>query len=558
MEQKLRNVTVDQLCEVIDLLYTSMDDYLYIYDFEHDFYYISPNAIKRFQIPENGFHNVIQNMKAFVYPPDYEDLVTDLTKIQNNETRFHNLQYRWLDSDNNPVWINSRGYVYIPEQKPTYMLGCINEIGNRQKADNISGLLGESSLHCYLKELFPHFPDGYLLRLGIDDFKGINEKLGMEYGDTILKQTAECITRCISPKQKLYSLPADEYMVLDFSGGTSKDARKLYKQIRRKIDQYVERHQYEAVFTISGGVLESNQTTDLSLSDIMKLSEFSLNEAKRRGRNQCYHFHNSDYDAFLKQKELKALLQKSVRNHFEGFEAYYQPLFSLADHTLYGAETLMRFRCEKYGIVSPAEFIPALEETGLIIPLGRWILHEGLSACKTIRQWIPEFRISVNVSYVQIMKSDIIDEILRATEEYDIPTSQVVIELTESGALESDVHLSKLWSKIREKGIRLALDDFGTGYSNFHYLYDLQPDIIKIDRSFTAKAMENDYEYNLLSLMSGMVHNLNLKICIEGIETEEEKRRIMEFAPDYSQGFYFGKPCPFDQFMEQFIKPLQS
>ena len=214
----------------------------------------------------------------------------------------------------------------------------------------------------------------------------------------------------------------------------------------------------------------------------------------------------------------------------------------------------MRFRSEEFGMISPAEFIPVLEETGLIIPLGRWILHQALQACQKVRQWIPNFQITVNVSYIQIMKSNIINEIVSAIEEYDIPASQVVIELTESGAIESDTHFSKMWDKLKANGIRLALDDFGTGYSNFQYLYDLQPDIIKIDRSFTAKALKNEYEYNLLNLMSGLVHNLDLKICIEGIETEDERNRMQELSPDYSQGFFFGRPCPFEQFIEQFVK----
>lgn len=205
-------------------------------------------------------------------------------------------------------------------------------------------------------------------------------------------------------------------------------------------------------------------------------------------------------------------------------------------------------------MISPAEFIPVLEETGLIIPLGRWILHQALQACQKVRQWIPDFQITVNVSYIQIMKSNIINEIVSAINEYDIPPSQVVIELTESGAIESDTHFSKIWDKLKANGIRLALDDFGTGYSNFQYLYDLQPDIIKIDRSFTAKALQNEYEYNLLNLMSGLVHNLDLKICIEGIETEDERNRMQELSPDYSQGFFFGRPCPFEQFIEQFVK----
>ncbi|MBE5941829.1 MAG: EAL domain-containing protein [Lachnospiraceae bacterium] len=551
MEQT--SLTVQQFCQTIDMIYSCSDDYPYVYDFNNDFYYISPNAPKRLSMPRHCFRNVIDTFRSFVHPEDFEALQKDLEAVISGKKQSHNMQYRMLNTDSEPVWINCRGHVVSYDNETHYMVGCINEIGTRQKADNISGLLGESSLQSYLEEFSPFFPSGYLLRLGIDDFKGINERLGVKYGDHVLKKTAECISSCIQPGQQLYRLHADEFMVLDFLGDGLEHAINLYKNIRTAIDQFVEANQYEAVFTISGGILDSNSLEDFSFSDIMKLSEYSLNEAKRRGKNQCYLYVKQDYQTQLKRRQLKELLRHAVCNNFDGFEAYFQPLYSLETNTLYGAETLMRFHTKEFGTVSPNEFIPLLEETGLIIPLGRWILQQALFACNHIRQHIPNFQISVNVSSIQIMKSNIIHEILNSADEYGIPPSHIVIELTESGKLENSTHFTKVWSKLKSTGIRLALDDFGTGYSNFQYLNDLQPDIIKIDRSFTAKAMESTYEYNLLQLMSELVHNLDLKICIEGIETQEEKERMLTLNPDYSQGFYFGKPCPLLDFIEQFV-----
>lgn len=547
-------LSVQQLCQTIDLIHTCFDDYPYVYDCINDFYYISPAAAKRFAMSDYKFHNVIENLRAFVYPSDFEALQKDLDEVVRGVKDSHNMQYRMINNQGEPIWINCRGHLVKENGVPSYLVGCINEIGKRQKADNISGLLGESSLQSYLEEFSPFFPSGYLLRLGIDDFKGINERSGVEYGDFILRKTAECIASCLSPGQQLYRLVADEFMVLDFLGDGLDHAINLYKSIRIAIDKFLEDNNYEAVYTISGGIIDSNSFEDFSFSDIMKLSEYSLNEAKRRGKNQCYSFIQKDYEQHLRRRHLKKLIRKSVNNNFEGFEAYFQPVFHADNHSLYGAETLMRFHTEEYGMVSPAEFIPLLEETGLIIPLGRWILHQALFACRHIQQWIPDFQITINVSYIQIMKSNLIGEIISASAQYNILPSQVIIELTESGALDSDIHFSKIWDKLKSNGIGLALDDFGTGYSNFHYLHDLQPDIIKIDRSFTAKAMESEYEYNLLQLMSSLVHNLNLKICIEGIETEEERKRIENLNPDYSQGFYFGRPCPLLDFIEQFVK----
>lgn len=554
LNQDFQEITVEQLSRVIDLLHPCMDDYLYVYDFINDFYYISPHAKKRFSIPDNTFHDVVRTHELFVYPSDIGMLQEDLNALLAGERSFHNLEYRWLDLEGQPVWINCRGYVVRSKEKALYMVGCINEIGAKQKADNVSGLLGSSSLQSYLYKTSAPFPEGFFLRLGLDDFKEINEKLGIEYGDMILRQTAECISRCISAEQKLYRVVADEFLILDFHGGTYKEAGRLYKTIQQQIVGFVESNHYEAVFTISGGILETEHITDHTFTNVMKLSEFSLNEAKRQGKNRCYRFHGKDYEQFLKRKKLTQFLRQAVYNDCEGFEAYFQPLFHAGTNTLYGAEALMRFHSPEGTMISPGEFIPILEETGLIIPVGRWMLEQSLAACKKIVAQIPDFRISINVSYVQVIKSDIINEIVSAAARQEVSPSNVIVELTESGLLESNPHFTRLLKKLKENGIRLALDDFGTGYSNFHYLHDLRPDIIKIDRSFTAKALANDYEYNLLDLISGMVHTLNLNVCVEGIETEDERNRIQHLSPDYIQGFYFGRPCPYHQFKEQFVK----
>lgn len=549
------NITVTQLCDVISMLHSCMDDYLYVYDLIHDFYYISPEAVQRFALPSAQFHDVIANHAKFVYPPDLEMIQNDLQKLVSGEKDFHNMRYRWISVTGEPIWINCRGYVVRDSGKPLYMLGCINEIGAKQMADNVSGLLGISSLEVFLKQHSElKYKMGYLMRLGLDDFKEINEKLGLDYGDMVLRKTAEIISECILPEQMLYRAVSDEYLVLDIGGHTVEDAIEQYKNIRQKIDIFVESHHYNAVFTISAGILIRNGCENDTFSDIMRFSEFSLNEAKRNGKNNSYVFAQEDYDKFLRKKKLTQILRKSVNSEFEGFEAYLQPLFHAKSNTLYGAEALMRFHTEEFGMVSPIEFIPLLEETGLIIPVGKWMLHRSLELCHEIQQRYPAFRISINISYIQVMKSNIISEIISAISEHHVPPSSVIIELTESGMLSTDTRVAKLWMKLKEKGIRLALDDFGTGYSNFHYLNDLQPEIIKIDRSFTIKAIQNDYEYKLLSLMSDMVHSLNVKVCVEGIETLDELHKMLNLAPDYCQGYYFGKPCSYSQFLNDFLQ----
>ena len=345
MEHSSPDMTVEQICTVIDLLNPCIDDHLYVYDFTNDYYYISPHAAERFPIPGTAFHNVIENHRHFVYAPDLAALQTDLNDLIAGRKDFHNMQYRWIDKKGQPVWINCRGYIVHEKNVPHYMIGCINEIGGRQKADDVSGLLGESSLRSYLEDYYAAFPSGYLLRLGLDDFKEINEKFGTEYGDMVLKKTAQCISSCIKPGQMLYRIVADEFVIVDFMGGTVDEACALYVRIRQQLQQFVEDNHYEVVFTISGGILNCADVWEKSYSNIMKISEFALNEAKRNGKNRYNIFTSKDYENFLRKKQITKILRQSILNHFEGFEAYFQPLFHAEDNTLYGAETLMRFHC---------------------------------------------------------------------------------------------------------------------------------------------------------------------------------------------------------------------
>lgn len=554
MEDCKKKITLEQMEEFIDILNPTIDDYIYILDIQNDVYCISENALDRFPIPSKQFDNATETIKKFVYADDRDILLEDLNRIMRKETKFHNLQYRWIDKAGNAIWINCRGRViWDSNGEPQLLVGCINEIGKKQKADNVSGLLGESSLKQEINEKSNGSVSGFILRLGIDNFKEINENLGMEYGDMILRKTAECIEAVIRPEQKLYRIVADEFMVLDFSKKGIEEARKLFNKIRWKISLFIEENQYEVFFTLSAGILEFSAMQNLNYFDLMKWTEFSLNEAKNGGKNKAYVFDEADYEAFLQRRQLVQILRQSVNHNFKGFEAYFQPIVDTKEGRLSGAETLLRFSTEQTGPVSPVQFIPLLEESGLIIPVGKWVLHQAIKGCKEIQKTIPDFRVSVNLSYIQVLKSDILKEILTSVKRYGLKPGSIVIELTESGFLEADDNFLNFCDGLRENGIPLALDDFGTGYSNFHYLYNLNPTTIKIDRSFTLKALKNNYEYNLLQHMVDMSHSIDLKLCIEGIETEQELNRISEIGPDYIQGYYFGKPCTLREFLKNFV-----
>ena len=370
----------------------------------------------------------------------------------------------------------------------------------------------------------------------------------------MLRKTADCISGCLSEGQKVYKLVADEFLILDVSSDQVRDADKLYDKVRVATDRFIESNEFKVMYTVSGGIVSFAALEGNQYSEALKLTDFALNEAKTLGRNRCYIFDVETYRKFLRKREITQELREAVLNGCQGFTAFYQPVFAEDKKVPYGAEALMRFTSEKLGMISPAEFIPILEETGLIIPAGRWMMREAMGKCSEIRKVLPDFRVSINISQVQASKSDVIQDISAEMKRAGLPLEALIVELTESDLLEQNINEKHFLTELRRMGISLALDDFGTGYSNFHYLSELKPEIIKIDRSFTVKAVADEQEYYLLNQFCTMIHNLDMRICIEGVENEQEWAMIRKLYPEFTQGYFWGKPCEYEEFMRKFTE----
>lgn len=542
--------------DLIELFAPCMDDYLYIIDLQKNTFKISQAAVDRFMMSGNSFDDAVNSFQYFVYKEDRSMIAEDLQCIIEGKEKDHNLYYRWLDKNGMPVWINCRGKVIDDKDgKPHYLIGCVNEIGDTQRADNVSGLLGERELRSYISSHVKDSSSEYLIHIGIDGFNAINGTLGVDYGNYVLKSVADCINSCLSDNQKLYHIVADEYMIIDLESHAKDDVMLLQKKICKKIEEFIISEKYKVVFTISTGIIYTKMLLKY-YDEYRKIAVFSLKQAKSMGGNGVYFFEKEDYELFLRKEKIKSALRNAVANGFEGFDVYYQPIMDCDSGHMIGAEALMRFSMyqdKKKEPVSPVEFIPLLEETGLIIPAGRYVLNKAVSMCHEMRQYIPEFKINVNISYIQMVKSDIWKDILSSIKQYDLPPECLCAELTESGYTDMTPYFYKLRKKFEEKNLQFVLDDFGTGYSNLHCIVNMKPNYVKLDKDFTAKAMSNARDFELLKKIVEMVHSVDIRICIEGIEKEEWYQKLKEIHVDYLQGYLFGKPCEKNQFLNKFI-----
>lgn len=555
MEENGGGNLFELFCGMIEAFNPCMDDYLYVFDVQNDQYYISKKAMKRFALPSFQFTHVLDTHRKFVYEEDIEMLEADLEKVMSGEMLEHNLTYRWMSVDGEPIWINCRGRIIIgADGKPQFLVGCINEVGTKPIADNVSGLLESFTIKDAWNQQHNTMTNGFVLRIGIDNFKTINEKLGVEYGDFIIHEVANCILDCIHEGQMVFRVVTDEFLIIDTAGGTAKDAKALYRKVRSGVDHLIRRDNYKAFFTISGGVISGETLGQVDYNELLKYTQFALSEAKARGKNQVYYFQVEDYEKFLRRRKILVELRKAVSNDFEGFDVFFQPIITRGGKDLYAAESLLRFWTSEKETVSPAEFIPILEESGLIIPVGKWVLHRALEMCVKCREKRPDFKVSVNLSYIQILKSNFFKDVTEALEQYKLRPDSLIIELTESGYVENSPVVRKLWEQLKDRGVLIAIDDFGTGYSNLQSIGNMMPDIIKLDRGFTVKALNNNYEHQLMNQIIRLIHSVDLKVCVEGVETMEELTEIERLSADCIQGYYYGKPCEKQAFYKDFVE----
>lgn len=555
----LQHMSLEEIRAVLEVLQKSSDSYIYIMDLDTDTYMITSKMLTRFPFDDVVVRNATLALQKIIYPSDYPKVKEDIRKCADGEQETHSMEYRWLDGKGRIVWIDCRGTVIKGAGGHRLLIGRVTELGKEAKADNVTGLRREVRFKFDAEEILRDRPETikYMMRIGIDNFKEINEKEGVEAGDNVLRELADCIVASLDPRVDVYRLMADEFMLVDAASTSDKDAQTVYEEIKSRVTDTVRRKEYSCFYTISAGVIQGG-FVDRDAEEILRLTEFALNEAKRNGRNQMALFDAEVYDGYLKRLAIRRLMRQDINNHFKGFQVFYQPIVSTPEYKLIGAEALLRWNCEQYGSVSPAVFIPILEESGLIIPVGKYVLWQAAQTCKKWRDILPGFHVHVNLSYVQMHKSDLLADVDRCIKEVGIPPESLVLELTESGYIETDTRIMELFKNLKEKNIDLALDDFGTGYSNMRYLKEIEAKTVKIDRSFVVQALQNDHDFSIIKHIIDMVHSLGSAVCMEGIEGEEELDKMMKTKPDMIQGYYFGKPSPAEQFEEKFLNITDS
>ncbi|MBH0169204.1 bifunctional diguanylate cyclase/phosphodiesterase [Fictibacillus sp. 18YEL24] len=385
-----------------------------------------------------------------------------------------------------------------------------------------------------------------IMFIDLDRFKYINDTLGHAVGDQLLIEIAKRIQACVGKNDTVCRQGGDEFIVL-IPNTTADEVSKIAQQIVDLFSSSVMVNEQELFVTPSIGIaMYPGDGRDIET--LIKNADTAMYRVKEQGKNNFQFYTPEMNEAVTKKMKLEIGLRKALER--DEFKIVYQPQIDVETGGIIGVEALLRWHHPEWGTISPAEFIPIAEETGLILQIGEWVLH---GACRQNKAWqdagYAPLRMAVNISSRQFQQSDLVERVSRILRETELDAQYLELELTESIIQDSKYAVAKM-HKLKEMGIHLSIDDFGTGYSSLSYLKTFPIHTLKIDQSFTRNIYADSKDASLVETIIAMAHNLDLKVIAEGVETEEQLQFLQQKQCNEAQGYYFSRPISAEDLAE--------
>ena len=542
-----------------DLLKKTSDSYLFATDMQNGTVLLSPNLVADFSLPGETLPDFDKVWMPRIHPEDrseYEKSMKAL--IVEKSLHEHDLEYRVKDNKGDYCWIRCRGRISNDASgRPSLFAGTMVRLGQRTKVDSITGLFNKYQFEQAVKSALGRYHEtgtgGALMVFGLDNFKIVNETYNRSFGDQVLKMLARRIENILPPMLTLYKLDGDEFGLV-YPGGTEEQLSEIFSSVQKCMMRPQEIDGKMFFCTISAGTVFYPQAGKDYLV-LHKHAEAALDLAKQSGKNKNCLFSKAQYNRWVRSISMRDDLRDSVEQGCRGFSLFFQPQVSARGQKLIGAEALLRWMNPKGRMVAPMEFIPILEDTKMIIPVGKWVFEEAVKICKEWQKKVPKFCVSVNVSYEQIKDGTFKEFVGQCAAKHDIAPQSVVLELTESSIVADWSFVNRQFDDFRQQGFRIAMDDFGTGYSSLVYLKNLSCDIVKIDREFVKNILNNDFDRHIVEYTVELCHSVGMRTCIEGVEEVEEYDLLTNICKaDSIQGYLFGHPESVPVFEKQFLE----
>lgn len=426
-----------------------------------------------------------------------------------------------------------------------------NKIKLMNYYDNITGIQNKKMFIEKFKQLINNSSNKSKLGIiffDIDNFKNINDSYGHEVGDEILLRLCKRIENILDGRHTFARFGGDEFIIAFSNVINQIEIKDFLDELLLKVRKPFYVNSRKICCSISIGVsIYPNDSNRLDI--LLKTADMAMHTAKEEGKNRYKFFDINILNILKRQSEIEKALRTAIENN-EIFMVF-QPKISIKDEKVNGFEALVRWVNDELGFISPAEFIPIAESSGLIIDLGKYIIEESFKKCKELYcSTKSKFHIAINISDIQLREEGFISFISEMLEKYNIPPEFIEFEITEGVIMKSVVKNIELLIGLKRLGVSIALDDFGTGYSSLSYLKRLPIDVLKIDKSFVdGIGVDEKSEYIAESIIK-LSHSLNLKVVAEGVETKEQLGYLDKMKCDVAQGYYFSKPEKFEVIKE--------
>ncbi len=536
-----------------DALAASTDAHIYACDVPSGRVRYSRSMVEAFDLPGEIAESGVALWTSHIHPADRRTVQEAEQSVLDGRIDGFCLEYRIRNRRGEWERVRSRGRLERDASgAPSLFAGFVTPLQHKDKIDHVTGLYNKIKLEEDVSALLEADPgrEVTLMVLGVDGFKHVNELHDRGFGDEILRRIGRRIAEMIPPRAGLYRLDSDEFCIV--LPGSKTEAERLYRSVSAGFRSQQEHEGRKYFCTLSAGSASCPEDAANCL-DLLQCAVGALRRAKEGGKDRIVFFNRSFMSRRRRSLELVELLRESMNRNYADFFLVYQPQVTVQTRTLTGAEALTRWRCEKYGPVSPAEFVPLLEQSGLIVPFGKWVFRKAAEQC---REWIrlqPDIVIGVNLSYLQVASDDMLPFIRHTLEDLQLDPANLVLEFTESCMIGENARIHAVFGELRSLGLRIAMDDFGTGYSSLGMLKDSPADVVKIDRIFVRDILQSSFDATFIRFVVALCHDVGIRVCLEGVENEEELELVRSMGLDYFQGYLFGKPEPPDVFERRFL-----
>lgn len=507
----------------------------------------SKSAVEYFGLPDEFIFDSATVWMEYIHPDDRSDYWADISDVFSGVKKVHDMEYRVRNKRGEYVICSCRGTIIKGKNgEPDLFAATIINHGTAESIDSATGLHNEQAFVPYIEGVIRDGTQGCFLTVGILNFSRINIVYGYKNGNLILQQFSGILKRLLSKKGRVFSTGSDKFSLFLPKTGAN-EVSNFFKTLKNAVSHEITANDIAIPLKIAGGAFIKDNRFTGGVAAVRNNLTLALERSEQESNGRLVFFDDPAQEGEEENFDLLAAIHQDAVSQRSGFYLEYQPILRTDDEKVIGAEALIRWQDEKFGRVSPGQFVPWLENDPCFYQVGRWILQKALSDASKMLEILPNFIVNVNITVLQLEDERFKTMVLEALRESGFPPKQLCLELTER-CRELDFDFLKIQIEFFHSfGIRVALDDVGTGFSSLSMLLNLPVDEIKLDKTFITDIRSREPNQAFVKAILEASRRLGYHSCTEGIEDRETFEFLKGYGATYCQGYYFAKPLPLEE-----------